>query len=434
MFSNNKNAAIKLMICVLALIFFLQPPVSHAQNTLGIVAVVNDKAISAYDLGMRLSLVLLFTGLPNTSESRQRLGPQVLQTLIDDELKRQEARRLKIKVNEKAVVSNLRRLEKENKLGKGGLKAMLGGKGIEYNTLLKQFRAGQVWRRIINVRYSSTIIISDEEIDGVLVEMKKNEGKPEYLVAEIFLPVDDTEKETEILAQADRLIQQVQAGANFNGLAQNFSKSPSADKGGNLGWNKTGQLGADYDRALANLKPGQISPPLRTADGVAILLLMKQRTASVLGGKQADSSVVNLQQLFLPIPKGAGPAIVNDAMEGAKIAGQKAKNCADLDKVGKNFNTPLSGNLGDIKTSALAAQQRTMIRGLPIFKASRPFRTPEGVIVLMVCRRDEAKTPKLAVEYIRERIAGRLSNERLSILAQQYLRDIRRTAFIEKRL
>ncbi|HJO74485.1 MAG TPA: hypothetical protein QGH84_04665, partial [Rhodospirillales bacterium] len=80
------------------------------------------------------------------------------------------------------------------------------------------------------------------------------------------------------------------------------------------------------------------------------------------------------------------------------------------------------------------AQQRSMIRGLPPLKASRPLRTPDGVIVLMVCRREEAKSPELAVEDLRESIAGRLRNERLSILARQYLRDIRRTAFVEIRL
>jgi peptidyl-prolyl cis-trans isomerase SurA len=217
-------------------------------------------------------------------------------------------------------------------------------------------------------------------------------------------------------------------------LARNFSKNPSSKNGGNLGWNRLGQLGADYDNAMVRLKPGQISPPFRTADGYAILYLIKQRTAKALGSTEADSAIVNLQQLFLPIPKGSSPSVVNDAMEGAKKFGEKAKNCTDLDKVGKETGSALSGNLGDIKTSALAAQQRSMIRGLPPLKASRPFRTADGVIVLMVCRRDEANSPELTVEDLRESIASRLRNERLSILARQYLREIRRTAFVEVRL
>ncbi len=120
-------------------------------------------------------------------------------------------------------------------------------------------------------------------------------------------------------------------------------------------------------------------------------------------------------------------------MEGAKNFGEKAKTCEDLEKMGKEIDSPLSGNLGDIKTSALARQQRTIIRGLPPLKASRPLRTADGVIVLMICKRIEAKTPELRVEDQRENIADRLTNERLSILSRQYLRDVRRAAFVEVR-
>ncbi|MDA1088888.1 MAG: peptidylprolyl isomerase [Proteobacteria bacterium] len=423
----------RLSICALVLVILMLTPVSRAQDTLSIAAVVNDKVITVYDLGMRLSLVTIFTGLPNTPETRTRLAPQVLQSLIDDELKRQEAKRLKIKVDERDVQASVEKLEKGNKLGKGGLKTFLANRQIEENTLTNQIRASQLWNQLVNLRFRSTVIIADEEINGVLAEMKKNEGKPEYNIAEIFLPVNNQDKEKEILAQAERLIQQVRAGAIFGALAQNFSKSPTAENAGNLGWNKLGQLGAEYDNAMVNLKPGQVSPPIRTIDGYAILFLIGQRTANALGDTKVDSAVVNLQQLFLPIPKGADPAIVDDAMEGAKIAAENAKNCTDLEKSAKVFESPLSGNLGDIKTISLAPQQRTMIRGLPVFKASRPFRTADGVVVLMICRRDEPKSPDLANVDLRERIANRLTGERLSILAQQYLRDIRRTAFIEIR-
>jgi hypothetical protein len=51
----------------------------------------------------------------------------------------------------------------------------------------------------------------------------------------------------------------------------------------------------------------------------------------------------------------------------------------------------------------------------------------------MVCRRDEPKVPDMSPAAQRERIANRLRNDRLGILARQYLRDLRRAAFIEVR-
>lgn len=424
----------RLFVCVLALVLFSAPWGARAQDALRIAAVVNDEMISVYDLNMRLNFVVAFSGLPDTNETRQRLGPQILRSLIDDELKRQEATRLGIPVSEGEVERALRRVEKGNGFDKGGLDKFLASRNIRKSSLTTRIESEIAWRKLVQGRFGALSQVSDEEIDEVLSKIESNKGKPEYLVSEIFLPVDKPENEREILSLANRLIQQTQAGANFQALAQNFSKSPTAESGGNLGWNRLGQLGNDLDQALAKLRPGRLSPPVRTVDGYYILYLRKQRTARGLASPETASPVVNLQQLFLPLPPGTGPAAVSDAMEGAKIFADKAKNCEDLDKMGKEIGSPLSGNLGDIKTSALAPQQRDLVRGLPALKASRPLRTNDGVIVLMVCRRDEVENLELPAAGHRERIANKLINERIGLAARQHMRNLRRAAFVDIRL
>ena len=407
---------------------------ARAQDTLGIAAVVNDKVISVYDLSLRINTVVVFSGLPDTPETRQRLVPQVLQTLIDDELKRQEAKRLGVSISEGEINRALRNLEKINDLSRGGLDSYLAKRNLKKSSLTNQIKADIAWQKLVNGRFFDIAKIRDEDIDAVLAEIRRNEGKPEYLVSEIFLPVDRADDEPKVLAQANQLVEQIISGANFSALALNFSKSPTAGKGGNLGWNRIGQLGAEIDNTLARMQPGQLSKPIRTNDGYTILLFRTQRTTGKAGSSETGSAVVNLQQFFIPIPKGASPTAVADAMDGAKIAGEQAKSCEDLDKISKKIGSTLSGNLGDLKTSALAPQQRTLIRGLPPLKASQPMRMSGGVMVLMVCRRDEPKVPDMSPAAQRERIADRLLNERLAIMARQYLRDVRRAAFIEVRL
>ncbi len=110
------------------------------------------------------------------------------------------------------------------------------------------------------------------------------------------------------------------------------------------------------------------------------------------------------------------------------------KNCQDMALIGKDIGSPLSGNLGDIKTSALGPQQRILVRGLPPLKASPPLRTADGVIVLMVCRREESQQPVQNIEDQRNRIYNRLIDERLNLAARQHLRDLHRAAFVDRRL
>ena len=420
-----------ILVCVLIAI----PGIPHAQNALKIAAVVNDQIISHYDLNMRLTLVILFTGIKNSPETRRRLAPQVMLTLIDEKLKLQEAKRLDLVISDKEVDAVIRNLEKSNKLSKGGMRDELDKLKVEFSSFANQIKANLAWKELIIGRYSRSILISDEEIEAVLTENINNEGKPEYLVSEIFLPVDKPENEIQVAAMANRLIEQIKGGINFATLAKNFSKSPSAKKGGDLGWNRAGQLDQELNNAMVQLQPGQMSQPIRTPDGYFILALKKQRTAQKFGQPEPVSATVNLQQLFIPLAKSANPTVIDLAMNKAHKIGQNAKNCKDLEQAANKFRSPLSGNLGNIKVSALRSLQKGLILELPPLKASQPLRTPEGIMVLMVCQREEAKPQKkLSMDDRRDRIAENLRDKRLDILGRQYLRELRRSAYLDLRL
>ncbi|MBC8338625.1 MAG: peptidylprolyl isomerase [Rhodospirillales bacterium] len=422
-------------ICIFILTAFLaaQSGQLQAQESLRIAAVVNDRIISVYDLSMRLRLVMLFSGLPVTQENHARLAPQVLRTLIDDELKLQEAKRVGLKVTKKEVAEVLGRIEKTAKSAEGGLNKYLAQQNIDISVLRKQVRANIIWKDLVGGRYGRSVKVSDDEVDAVLAEINANVGKPEYRLAEIFLPVENPENDAQTLALANRLFEQIKGGANFSALAKNFSKSPTAEKGGDMGWSPAGQLEPELTNALSHLKSGQMSRPIRTLEGYTIIFLRDQRTARKFGQQDAPPATVNLQQLFIPLAKGSSPTAIDEAMNKARKAGKAAKSCKALEEAAKKFASPLSGNLGDIKVNVLGPQQKNLINGLPVKTASEPLRMPDGVMVLMVCRRDEVKTPELSEENLRGRISTKLRNERLSILARQYLRELHRLAFVEIR-
>ena len=169
-------------------------------------------------------------------------------------------------------------------------------------------------------------------------------------------------------------------------------------------------------------------------DGYYLLLLRDRRKARGLGGAEAPSSIVNLQQLFLPLPENASPAAIADAMEGARDYAKNMKNCQDMDRIGKDIGSPLSGNLGDIKISSLGAQQRTLVRGLPSLQASPPLRTAAGVILLMVHLPPHTPPAGPSIQEQPYTLSARRWHDRLNLVARQHLRDLRRTAFVDNRL
>ena len=414
-------------------IFLLVPllvcGVARAQEVQRIAAVVNDQVISIYDVNARVSLVVASSGLENRPNIRRRLVPQVLRTLIDEALKLQEAKRLNIQIGKRDIDRVLRQIERQNNVASGGLKNYLARQGVEITVLIDRVEADVAWVKVVRRRLRSRVEIGQDEIDEKLAEIEANKGKPEHRVEEIFLPVDNPTEENDVLLAAERLLQQLRAGAKFSEIARSFSQSASAAMGGDLGWVKLGQLGGELDGALLKMNPGQVSQPIRSLAGFHILRLRDRRAAS---GLTTSDASISLQQLFIPLRANPGRDEVNSGMVKAGALAMRAQNCEDMTKLGEETGSSLSGSLGTLKLSNLPAQFRTVARDLPVGQASQPIRSGEGIVVLMVCEREEAEKMTLADE--RKKIRNILLTKRLEMMARQYLRDLRRAAFVDVRI
>jgi len=79
------------------------------------------------------------------------------------------------------------------------------------------------------------------------------------------------------MAEGKRIHKQLQAGADFAGLARLHSADDSAEAGGDMGYLHRGMLAPPVQDALDKLKPGEITPPLRLLQGVAIFKLIDRK-------------------------------------------------------------------------------------------------------------------------------------------------------------
>lgn len=417
-----------LAMCILAaaLLAFVPGADAVAQGSQRIAAVVNDEIISLRDLEERLDLVLATSDIPNRPDARRRLAPQVLRALIDDRLKLQEARRLDIKVTRADIDSALDRVERQLGIGRGVLPDFLRDKGVNPQALIDQVEAELAWIRALRRRMRNQLEIGDDEIDEVLARIEENVGKPEYRVAEIFLPVDRPDRESETRQVAARLLGQVQAGASFNVLARNFSQGAAAAVGGDLGWIRDGQLGAEIDGALERMQPGQVSEPIRSAAGYHLLLVLDRRVNQGLNDRKVQ---VTLSQLYLPLAANPSADDVASQQRLARTMSEAATNCADLEALGREAGSPLSGSLGTVDLDTLPPDLRRVIAPLKAGDVSPAVRSGGGIAVLMVCDRTEQD----ASEEGRKRIERQLRSERLAAASRRYLRDLRRTAFVDVR-
>jgi len=407
---------------------------AQAQQSLVIAATVNDEMISILDVETRLRLSIVLSKLPDTNETRRRLAGQTLRGIIDDKLKLQEAQKFNITIDQNEVERREREFEDRNGIRRGGLRKMMKDMGLDPNGFSERLEAEIAWSRLILARYRRTINISEQEVDDYLAELMRDKGKPEYLVSEIFLPAGGSQNPQSIRTLADRLIQQIKGGADFRAVARNFSQSASAAQGGSLGWHTAGQLPTEIDTIVQRLSPGEIAGPVETIEGYYILRLDSQRTADPFHEAPTEPTTVTLNQAHFELPENADPSLAAATMAKAQKISAQATSCPQLETLAKQTGSPLSGRLGTFPVTQLSAQLRAVVEPLAVNQASAPVRNAGGVIVVMVCERKIPKAKTIDPAEQRGRIRNLLLEERINLVAEQYLRNLRRTAIVDVRL
>jgi peptidyl-prolyl cis-trans isomerase SurA len=391
-----------------------------------IAAVVNDEVISIEDLDSRIKMVELSTNLPDTPEMHQRLAPQVLRSMVDEKLQMQEAKKEHIVATDDEMRKAVAGIEQQNNMKPGQLNEFLKEHGIARSTLLDQVTASIVWAKLVRRLASETDPVADDEIDDAMKHLKANEDAPEIRVAEIFLAVDNPQKDGEILQLAQRLSDQMRQGTRFSAIAQQFSQSATAAVGGDLGWLRPDQMAPELAKTVADMQPGQLSPPIRTPAGYYLLLVLDRRA----GGKaEAQDTILDVVQVVLPLPPQPSEALRNAAISQLAQIREGGKNCPELLRLGKEKGSHLSSE-GKLRASQIAPALRNILMKLPIGQVSPPILQKNGLGLIMVCSRDNPKVEPLT----RDEVADSLMRQRLDTLARRYMEDLRRAAYVDVRV
>lgn len=395
-----------------------------ADMVMRIAAVVNDDVISVYDVEARTDLLIASARLPDTGEVRDRIRSQVLRALINETLKLQEGERAGVSVSETELNQAVRQVEQQNGLPPGGYKGFVNANGLDMDNALRQVRAEVTWIKAIRSQFGPRVDISQEQVDLVMQRLQAAQGKPEHLVWEIYLPVENPTLDGRVRQDALELIDQLRQGAAFPALARQFSQSPSAAKGGRLGWVRQGELDAALEQALLALPEGSVSEPIRTAAGYHILRLQdRRRTAE----PEPDKALLTISQLALP---SRGPkAMSRSSREEIKsVVAETVQTCEDLNALAETMEAPNSGTVGTVPVARLEGPMRDVLLGLGENEVSDPIQTPNGELLLMVCNREVPggmpSESDIRDDLRRERLET-LANRRLATLRQQALIDIR---------
>ena len=240
-----------------------------------VVAVVNDEPVSVHDLAARVRLTMATLGAPESEAEQDRMVAEVLESLIDERLKVQAAKRLSVRIRGNEAEAAYARFAGTFGMEPDSFTETLREQGISEVTVWTKIDADLRWGQIIRRQ----VVVAPDEVDEEMASIRAAAGQPEFRIRRIVLLADRDRDRAAVRAEADRLHADLAAGADFRVLALRHSQGLPDSPGGD--WVRGDAVDPLLAAALAGLEPGAVSAPVETAGAVYLVQLLDRRAVSV---------------------------------------------------------------------------------------------------------------------------------------------------------
>ena len=388
-------------------------------------AIVNGDVITQTDIDQRLALLAIANGGEIPANEIEGLRQQVLRNLIDESLQIQAASREEIKITAVDIDKTVARVAGNVKQTPDQMATYLSNRGSSIRSIRRQIEGELAWRRLQSKKIESGISVGDDEVKAVIDKLNASKGTEEYRVGEIFLTATSANGE-QAEANAAKIYAALRQGGSFVGYARQYSEASTAAVGGDLGWVRPEQLPEPLANAIRQMRPGQVSQPIKIAGGYSIIAVQDTRR---IGTADPRSALLTLKQVSIAFPKGTTPAQAEPTVAKFAAGALNVGGCGGADKLAADLGGEVVES-DQVKMRDLPPALQEMMMQMQVGQATRPFGSiDEGVRVLVLCGRDEvdANAPTF------DQVYAQINEERVNTRSRRYLRDLRRDAVIDYR-
>jgi len=265
-----------------------------------IVAVVGDQPILRSEVEEELGKMKAEgQQMPTDSAAQQQLVTDIINGLIDDDVMVAEAKKQKIEVSDNDIsgevdkqVAQIRGRFATDAEYRQQLKLSGFGTPDEYRRwLLDKARRTSLQQKLFEkLRQEDKLPpapVSEAEVDSFFQASKGQIPKLPATITYrqiVITPQPSAKEDSAALAKAESLLVEIRKGGDFASIAKRESMDLSnKDQGGDLGWHRRGEFVPNFDRVYFALRPGQVSPVIKTTFGYHIIKVDRVQPSEVKG-------------------------------------------------------------------------------------------------------------------------------------------------------
>jgi peptidyl-prolyl cis-trans isomerase SurA len=205
--------------------------------------------------------------------------PEAIVDAVDELLIMQRGKELGYTMSNEQFNEIVGNIKKENKLDDDAqFQAALKSEGLTMADLRKQLEKTMIVQRVQQSEVGSKLQVTDAELKMYYDSHKESfTTKPQLTLREILVAVPTSDRgvnvglEDDARAKAEDVRKRLMAGEPFARLAADASDSPSKANGGLVGPVTPDVLAPELQQAVEGLKPGDLTPVLRTGRGFQVI-------------------------------------------------------------------------------------------------------------------------------------------------------------------
>ena len=396
----------------------------------GIAAVVNDDIITILELNSQINNIKTQLRTQNAQLPPENiLRKQVLEREILKQIQLQLAQATGIRIDDNELNATLSRIAEQNSVSLREFRNLLESEGFKFPEFRENIRDDMILARLRQREVNNRITISDQEIQNFLAtQATQGNIDDEYDISHILISAPEAASAKEIertLARANRVLDKLKSGADFQQVAISDSDGQNALEGGKLGWRKAGQLPTLFSNIIIHMNAGDHSQLIRSPSGFHIIKLNEKRSSE----KHIIVQTLARHILLQPNELNTEMDIITRLrqLRDRILAGDSFEEIATSHSEDRASATQ-GGSLGWVSPGQMVPQFESAMNSLKTSEISNPFQSQFGWHIVQVQeRRDVDNSEQFSKNKASEFIRQRKTDE----IAETWLRQLREEAFVD---
>jgi peptidyl-prolyl cis-trans isomerase SurA len=394
-----------------------------------VVAIVNDDIVLESEFTQRIQIIRdQLTARNQRIPPDNVLAPQVLDRLVLDNLMLQLAKKQGIKVTDRQLNEAISNIASRNSMTLVQFREALRAEGQNYAAAREQIRREMLIAQVQQSNVNRRIRVSDLEIKNFLKSDAATAKQTELLLSIILIGIPEQASAEQIQAaeaKANAIHQTLMNNADFAEVAIASSSAPNALNGGDLGWRKSIELPEKLAAVVADMKPGEISTPVKAPSGFYITQLRDKRGGTVQLVNQTKVRHILLKPSEIRTPEQTEKLIqrLYTRIQNGESFSELAKELSDDPASGSE-----GGDLSWASPGQMVPEFEQVMTSTSIDEVSAPFESRFGWHILEVQdRRTQDMGDKVMESQAKATIRKRKFTEELG----NWIREIRSAAYVE---